>query len=270
MLLIRLLSRLHCIAQLVVLVGLLHLAIHIHHMLVPLLQCGAQLTLATLLLTAVVLTSDGHFLFLYIGLKKSDCGCVGRVRVETTFQATAAAAAAMPKPSGNCKHCINILIDYQIKHSEGTCPLRASFHCAHCHAHVGHTTGECPKAPPDSVYAGSIQGLIRQVRRARARVHAAAEDAGLQPDKSSVYSPAKEILDNEKVLREFVRARIGIPAVKAEENKKRIREWAKAVGTDVRYITDEGAVAIDNFAEYDRIYAELNPKAVDSPAEVKA
>lgn len=39
-------------------------------MLVPLLQCGAQLALATLLLTATVLTSDGHFLFLYIGLKK--------------------------------------------------------------------------------------------------------------------------------------------------------------------------------------------------------
>lgn len=108
------------------------------------------------------------------------------------------------------------------------------------------------------------------MRRAQARIHADAEDTCLQPDKSSVYSPAKEILDNEKVLREFVRARIGIPAVKAEENKKRIREWAKAVGTDVRYIPDEGAVAIDNFAEYDRIYAELNPKTIDSQAEVKA
>jgi hypothetical protein len=267
MLLIRLLSRLHCIAQLVVLVGLLHCAIHLHDMLVPLLQCGAQLTLATLLLTATVLTSDGHFFILYIGSEKSDCGCVGRVRVETTFQAaSAAAAAAMP----NCKHCINILIDYQIKHSEGACPLRASFHCAHCHAHVGHTTGTCPKAPPDYVYAGSIQGLIRRVQRARASAAVATEDDCLQTDKLSVYSPAKEILDNEKVLREFVRARIGIPAVKAEENKKRIREWAKAVGTDVRYIPDEGAVAIDNFAEYDRIYAELNPKAIDSQAEVKA
>ena len=43
-----LLGRLHGIAQLVVLVGLLHLAIHLHHMLVPLLQGRAQLALATL------------------------------------------------------------------------------------------------------------------------------------------------------------------------------------------------------------------------------
>lgn len=170
----------------------------------------------------------------------------------------------MSRQFTSCKHCIDILIDYQIKHTEETCPLRASFHCMHCHAHVGHTTDACPKAPPDYVYAGSLAGLQRKIARKRA---AAAADADLQPDKSSDYSPAKEILDNEKVLREFVRARIGIPAVKAEENKKRIKEWAKAVGTAVRYIPDS-AGAVDNFAEYDRIYATLNPKT--APAEAAA
>jgi hypothetical protein len=57
MLLVSLLSGLHCVTQLVVLVGLLHLAVHLHHMLVPLLQSGAQLTLTTsLCLASTILT----------------------------------------------------------------------------------------------------------------------------------------------------------------------------------------------------------------------
>ncbi len=162
-------------------------------------------------------------------------------------------------PAGNCTHCVNILIDYQIKHTEEKCPLRASLYCLHCRKHAGHATKDCQAKPPDHVYASSIQGIQRQIARRREAAAAAERE---EPDVG-----AKEILDNEKVLREFVRARIGIPAVKPEENKKRIKEWAKAVGTAVRYIPDEAAV--ENFAEYDRIYAELNPKTAAEPAQTQ-
>jgi hypothetical protein len=78
-------------------------------------------------------------------------------------------------------------------------------------------------------------------------------------EKDSPYYPAKELLENEKVLREFVRAHIGIPAVKIEENKKRIKEWTKRNGWRIRYIPDTQVE--DQFAKfnYDEEFRKANP-----------
>ncbi len=80
------------------------------------------------------------------------------------------------------------------------------------------------------------------------------------PSRKDPHYPALEVLENERVLREFVRGRIGIPAMKIEENKRRIKEWAKEVGVRIRYIEDKKEE--DKFAEYDRIYEEYNPKPI--------
>jgi hypothetical protein len=118
--------------------------------------------------------------------------------------------------------------------------------------------------PPDYVYTASVGSAIQALRRRRLRAAAeAAELAAEKVEKDSVYYPAKELFENEKVLREFVRARIGIPAVKIEENKKRIKKWAGAQGIAVRYIPDAG-VEEDKFAEYDRYYAAANPQSVNT------
>lgn len=157
-----------------------------------------------------------------------------------------------------CAACAGVLIDYQIKHTVDTCPLRASLHCTYC-SKYGHSTRDCPLPPPDCVYTVSLGSAIEALRRRRAKGLAEAEEGVAVTEKDSVYYPAKELLENEKVLREFVRARIGIPAVKIEENKKRIRAWAGAQKIAVRYIPDVGAEE-DKFAEYDRYYAAANPK----------
>ena len=87
MLTVSLLGRLHCVTELVVLVGLLHLAVYIHHVHVPLLQGGGELTLAThcgaigvvlacysivLAFCSIVLTGS-HFCFYIIFGKKLRC-----------------------------------------------------------------------------------------------------------------------------------------------------------------------------------------------------
>lgn len=158
----------------------------------------------------------------------------------------------------NCASCVGILIDYQIKHTEDSCPLRASLHCNYC-CKYGHATNECPVPPPDSVYTTNIGSAINALRWRRAKIAAERAAATEKVEKDSVYYPAKELLENEKVLREFVRARIGIPAVKIEENKKRIRVWADKQKIAVRYIADVG-MEEDKFAEYDRYYAAANPR----------
>ncbi len=84
------------------------------------------------------------------------------------------------------------------------------------------------------------------------------------PSRRDPHYPALEVLENEKVLREFVRGRIGIPAMKIEENKRRIKEWAKEAGVKIRYIADKKEE--DKFAEYDRIYEEYNPKPIKASA----
>jgi hypothetical protein len=163
----------------------------------------------------------------------------------------------MPKRlSNNCKHCVDILVGFQIKHSEEDCPLRAALHCRYCCTY-GHASDDCEDAPPDYVYKNNMSKALAEVDAARQP--AAPPTKEKLPKKSSdPYYPALELIENERVLREFVRGRIGIPAMKIEENKRRIREWAKEAGVKIRYIEDKEAV--DNFAEYDRIYDELNPK----------
>ena len=172
----------------------------------------------------------------------------------------------------NCASCVGILIDYQIKHTEDSCPLRASLHCNYC-CKYGHATNECPAPPPDYVYTTCVSSAINALRRRRLRAATeAAKTSAEKVEKDSIYYPAKELLENEKVLREFVRARIGIPAVKIEENKKRIKKWSGEQGIAVRYITDVG-VEEDKFAEYDRYYAAANPRPSPhnpSPANTKA
>ena len=167
----------------------------------------------------------------------------------------------------NCAFCVGILIDYKIKHTEDACPLRASLHCTYC-CKYGHTTSKCPTPPPDSVYTTSPSGALEQLRRRKAAIAAEKARATENIEKDSWYYPAKELLENEKVLREFVRINIKIPAVKIERNKEHIKKWAAKNGVNVRYIKE--VACEDIFAEYDRIYEAANPKTTSNETQTHA
>ncbi len=169
----------------------------------------------------------------------------------------------MPKrTSNNCKHCVDVLVGFQIKHTEEDCPLRAALHCRYCCTY-GHSSDECDDAPPDYVYKVNMHKALAAVDAARVAEPVEPVKEKL-PSRRDPHYPALEVLENEKVLREFVRGRIGVPAMKIEENKRRIKEWAKEAGVKIRYIEDKKEE--DKFAEYDRIYEEYNPKPKQASA----
>ena len=155
-----------------------------------------------------------------------------------------------------CKHCDGIILTSCTPHSEDACPLQAAFFCMHCHTH-GHSADQCQKQPPEYCYTNTLAGTISSIiRRKTAEQEPEKKE---KVSKRSVYYPARELLENDKVLREFVRSHIGIPALKLEENKARIKEWTKTSGWKIRYIPDEEVH--DQFAKYkyDEAYLKANP-----------
>ena len=158
-----------------------------------------------------------------------------------------------------CNHCDGILLTCSTPHTEDSCPLQAAFFCMHCHIH-GHRSDQCQKQPPEYCYTNTVAGAVLSIIR---RKTAESEPAAVEKvSRKSPYYPARELLENDKVLREFVRSHIGIPALKIEENKARIKEWTKTSGWKIRYIPDEDAD--DKFAKYDEEYLKANPHVEDA------
>ncbi len=171
----------------------------------------------------------------------------------------------MPKiRASTCTFCADTLVGYQIKHTEADCPLRACLSCNAC-GEDGHSDDTCTQAPPEYCYKNTLAKSLNAFLDSR---------CGPKEDDSqeaaAAAAPKKltiELLEDEKVFREFVRARMVFgpgegPAMKIEENKRKIKRWAKEAGVRVVFKekkeVDEKLAA--NFAKYDRIYEEYNPR----------
>ena len=149
--------------------------------------------------------------------------------------------------------CDGILLSCQTPHTNETCPLKGAFFCMHCHI-SGHRSDQCTRQPPEHCYTNTVAGAINAIIRRKTAVAAEPEP---KVSRKSCYYPARELLENDKVLREFVRSHIGIPALKIEENKARIKEWTKTSGWKIRYIPD--TEESDEFAKYDEAFIKANP-----------
>lgn len=128
----------------------------------------------------------------------------------------------------------------------------------HCHV-SGHRSDQCERQPPEHCYTNTVAGAVAAILRRKTAAAAATEEPKVS--RKSEYYPARELLENEKVLREFVRSHIGIPALKLEENKARIKEWTKTSGWKIRYIPDKEYE--DEFAKYDVAFRKANPHIED-------
>ena len=181
----------------------------------------------------------------------------------------------MPKICvSTCTFCADTLVGYQIKHTEADCPLRACLSCNAC-GEDGHSDDTCTQAPPEYCYKNTLAKTLNAFLDSR---------CGPKEDDSqeaaAAAAPKKltiELLEDEKVFREFVRARMVFepgegPAMKIEENKKKIKRWAKEAGVRVVFKEkkEEDEKLAANFAKYDRIYEEYNPKPQKQQKAVSA
>lgn len=174
----------------------------------------------------------------------------------------------MPRrPQATCAFCADTLVGYQIKHAEADCPLRACLTCTEC-GENGHSGDMCPQPIPEYCYKGTVAKSLTAWLTARSQAAANAEaDSQEAAAAAAPKRPTIELLEDEKVFREFVRARVVFPEgtappMKIEKNKQIIKTWAKEAGVRVVFKEKEevGAAGADNFAKYDRIYEEYNPK----------
>lgn len=141
----------------------------------------------------------------------------------------------------------------------------------------------CPQPIPEYCYKDTLAKSLNAWLTARSQAAAIAEaDSQEAAAAAAPKRPTIELLEDEKVFREFVRARVVFgpgegPAMKIEENKRKIKKWAKEAGVKVVFKEKEGGAgpAEDKFAKYDRIYEEYNPapakqqKAVSTPQNDK-
>ncbi len=184
--------------------------------------------------------------------------------------------ATMSKPrsrtAATCQFCATTLVGYQLKHAEADCPLRACLTCSEC-GEDGHSSDMCANPIPEYCYkttvAKSLKAFVAARRTAAADAEADSQEAAAA---AAPKRPTIELLEDEKVFREFVRARVVFgpgegPAMKIEENKRKIKRWAKEAGVKVVFKEKEGGAGAgagasteDKFAKYDRIYEEYNPR----------
>lgn len=169
--------------------------------------------------------------------------------------------------AATCAFCATTLVGYQLKHAEADCPLRACLTCTEC-GEDGHSNDMCANLIPEYCYkttvAKSLKAFVVARRTAAADAEADSQEAAVA---AAPKRPTIELLEDEKVFREFVRARVVFgpgegPAMKIEENKRKIKKWAKEAGVRIVFKEKEGgACAEDKFAKYDRIYEEYNPRS---------
>jgi hypothetical protein len=180
----------------------------------------------------------------------------------------------MPRrPVATCAFCATTLIGYQLKHAEADCPLRACLTCNEC-GEDGHSGDMCPQPIPEYCYKNTLGKTVAAlVARQRTAVEDDSQEAAVAAIAASSKRPIIELLEDEKVFREFVRARMVFgpgegPAMKIEENKKKIKRWAKEAGVRVVFKEKKASDSEDKFAKYDRIYDECNPKPTGKPKTV--
>jgi hypothetical protein len=193
-----------------------------------------------------------------------------------------AAAAA------TCAFCATTLVGYRLKHAEADCPLRACLTCNAC-GEDGHSSDMCTQGPPEYCYKNTVAKSLKAFLAARRNADADAEaDSQEAAAAAAPKRPIIKLLEDEKVFREFVRARVVFgpgegPAMKIEENKRKIKKWAKEAGVKVVFkekapvrpsasvcckdctsrcvaVSCPASYSEDIFAKYDRIYEEYNPR----------
>ena len=171
----------------------------------------------------------------------------------------------MPRrPVATCAFCADTLVGYQIKHAEADCPLRACLTCNAC-GEGGHSSDTCPERPPEYCYKGTLAKSLTAWLASR-KAAATEDDSQEVAAAAAPKRPTIELLEDEKVFREFVRNRVVFepgegPAMKIEENKRKIKRWAKEAGVRVIFKEKDSGAADDKFAKYDRIYEEYNPRS---------
>jgi hypothetical protein len=167
----------------------------------------------------------------------------------------------MPRrPVATCAFCATTLVGYQLKHAEADCPLRACLTCNEC-GEDGHSGDMCSQPTPEYCYKNTLGKAVAALVAGQIQEDDSQEAAIAAAPKR----PTIELLEDERVFREFVRARVVFgpgegPAMKIEENKRKIKKWAKEAGVRIVFKEKDEKAGEDKFAKYDRIYEEYNPK----------
>jgi hypothetical protein len=124
-----------------------------------------------------------------------------------------------------CSICDKILVNFQIPHTEQSCPLRVSRYCSYC-AQYGHITRACPAKPRrwarEAVY---VEQLISPSELKEFNI--TSRTLINKREKEEEPEQLLEIFDSDKVIAEFLRARDVKVSKKAKDNRVKLNEYAQ-------------------------------------------
>jgi predicted RNase H-like nuclease (RuvC/YqgF family) len=130
-----------------------------------------------------------------------------------------------------CSICKEKYSDFDIPHSEASCPFRTSRYCSYC-AKYGHLTKSCPARPSHSFTEPAFKEVLSGT--GLKEIVSKTPIKGLPKDKPQSLLHIK---DDDKIISQFLRDK-GIKASRQlKENRQLLEEYAKLEGNRLIYLS---------------------------------
>jgi hypothetical protein len=138
----------------------------------------------------------------------------------------------------DCTYCEKVLKGFP-KHLPQVCPFRKAMYCSYCSI-KGHSTADCPVPPPDwAVKPVYVEQFLPGDVIKKYNITTKTLLPGCNDDPLRVEDlPIEHIVDDNKVMEVWLKARSIQPATKQKDKVKQIIEWGNMNNKKIVFIRD--------------------------------